>query len=100
MAVTTVSSLSESFTSAVPISSEESTLSKGNGDLVDALMVELPQQDKFSSSLVGDHALQADVKVPANNQGILATDSARGIGQQGEDGSEESDCDGILEVHD
>ena len=96
MAVTTVSSLTESFTSGVPVSGEDVVLSKEKSDMVDAQMAAtggLPDHNDGMRGVEGTGVVIASTE----RKGELKENEG---GQEHGDDSEESEFDGILEVHD
>jgi hypothetical protein len=103
MAVTTISSLTESFTSVTHTSIDDASLSKENGNSTHAPAVKPSQRDEYERGPSEGHATKLGVKTSHEDASTTEMDVMRESGSadmQGEDDSEESDNDAILEVHD
>lgn len=102
MAVTTVSSLTESFSSGVPITGEDVVLSKEMSTFGDALidtLVQNPTEGDVVVEPTGEvEKMEVSKEVEKGTVDVVQTKIA-GPGR-GEEDSEGSDFDVVLEVHD
>lgn len=93
MAVMTVSSLTESFTSGVPVSGVDVVLTKEKVDVLDAQKAGFANGDNGMRGVEGTGVVFESKENNVEPQG-------NGDGQEHGNDSEESEFDGILEVHD